>query len=115
MFYKRQGSARSQSIKETVGPTGGYDFVCFNNSNCCLPCSVHLAAGLGWGWVSVFGGWVWLGWCELGWGVLGEQKFIEVPRMIFAYFYIFCIFLHMFTYFYIYIYIYILFFFLKIF
>ena len=28
-----------------------------------------------------------------------EQKYIEVPRVIFAYFYIFCIFLHMFTYF----------------
>ena len=32
----------------------------------------------------------------------GEQKFIEVPRVIFAYFYIFCIYLHMFTYFFIY-------------
>ena len=39
-----------------------------------------------------------------------EQKFTEVPRVIFVYFCIFCIFLHMFTYFLniIYIYIYIL-------
>ena len=34
-----------------------------------------------------------------------EQKAIEVPRVIFAYFYILCIFLHMFTYLYIFLYI----------